>query len=47
MFYKSDDQQEGKKQVPSIAAKLTIYRDDRYIVTNNMQCNIKCTYIGL
>ena len=42
-FYKSDNQRDGKKQVHSTAARLTIYRDDRYIATNNMQCNIKST----
>ena len=47
MFYKRDDQQEEKKQVPSIAVRLTIYIDNRYIVTNNMQYNIKSTYIDL
>ena len=40
MFYKSDNQQDGKKQVPSIAAILAIYRDDKYIATNNSQYNI-------
>ena len=38
MFYKNDNQQDGKKQVPPIAA---IYTDDKYITTNNMRCIIK------